>query len=190
MRYGENVIVLFLLGSLVFFSACGKKIKEDVSSRDPDERRLGVLKEKDIAVLLELLNDKDDLVRDAVVSVIGNLGKKEFCQYLLPKLSDPSPLVRGTTCYSLSKCLDERAIPKLIDIIKNDKDPLVKVKAITTLSCFNRKNAVMALIDAIADNEECVSVAAQNALIKISGRVDMPKSKSAWFNWFSENYSR
>ena len=182
--------------AMLCLSACSG-ISGNVDSKDPDERRVGALKlssrtdAASISKLVQLLDDKDALVRDAAVTALATIGRKELLQHFRAHLDDPSPLVRVGACKAIGKIHNESGIPDLISALKGDKDPFVRIEASNSLAMFKgNKDVVLSLIDAVGDKEVVVSYNAHKLLVDITGAKDVPRSKQKWDEWFDKNYKK
>jgi HEAT repeat protein len=173
-------VVLFLLFS------CGG-IKPDINSPDPDERRTGVIKlakkpdRQTIQKLLRLLEDEDELVREAAVNTLAARGPKEFTKHIIPKLGDKSPIVRASAFTALGKLQDPSALGPMIDAFWNETVVDVKIKAIKAFAKFSKyKDALRAIASSLDDKQVEISYNAYKTLREITGNFELPPDRRAW----------
>ncbi|OHB75580.1 MAG: hypothetical protein A2Z34_07100 [Planctomycetes bacterium RBG_16_59_8] len=170
---------------------CGG-VSADIHSRDPDERRLGVLKlegsrdAESIRLLTEHLADEDALVREAAVTALASAGMKETLQHILPLLQDPGEMVRAAACRAVGRVGGETAIPELIPVAKHDRSLLVRRKAIDALADHRRQDAALeTLIELVGDANPSVSLAAHTALLRVADLAEAERSVESWNRWLS-----
>ena len=84
--------------------------------------------------------------------------------------------------------LAEDVLPDLIWTLTSHKDPEMRGNAATMLGTIKVKSAVKPLIDALADENESVRVAAHKSLVKIT-RQDLPLESGKWLEWWDKSGS-
>ena len=90
--------------------------------------------------------------------------------------------------FSGSMVLAEDVPPDLIWILTSHKDPEMRANAATMLGSNKGKSAVKPLIDALADENESVRVAAHKALVKIT-KQELPLQAAQWLEWWDKSGS-
>ena len=79
--------------------------------------RLGTPTPELIALMVSLVNDSDDTVRLAAVTVLANHGTKEHVPLLIKALKDPDAGVRASAARGLGRIKDPRAIEPLATLL-------------------------------------------------------------------------
>jgi HEAT repeat protein len=103
-------------------------VKRYLADRSPNVRAtaLDVVRKKELRELnelvLNLLRDKSDLVRDSAVECLGALheGSAVRASWLYPMLKDPYFLVRIETLESLARIGDRNALPLIVRRLKDE----------------------------------------------------------------------
>ncbi|GEM_PF-2168069 len=125
------------------------------------------IKNNDAAIdpLLTLLSDPSDEIRGLVVMAMGELKSPKVIEALIHTLSNKaeSPSVRGRAAQSLGRIKDDRAIPVLVESLKDESDYL-RSNAVMALGGFKKSEALEALGQALSDSSESVKIYAADAL--------------------------
>ena len=165
-------------------ACCGPE--PDTASAAPYERYLGVrelgLRQDADAVrdILKLLDDPHFLVVTGGLEALGDIGRKEFLQHVLPRMAHAHPMVREHACATIARLGNAEGIPALIEAIK-DPETGVRRAAIRALGKFgNRPEVAKALVEAVGEKEPSVALLAHETLQELTGLKDVVRSKEAW----------
>jgi len=101
--------------------------------------------------VIPLLQQKNTGARMAVLDVLKKIGSS-YIEGIIGMLYDENEDIRVYGCEVLSFLKDPRAIPSLIDKLKNDADN-VRNAACVALGDFDNEEAVEALLNALHDDE-------------------------------------
>ncbi len=104
-----------------------------------------------VEAVIPLLQQKNTGARMAVLDVLKKIGSS-YIEGIIGMLYDENEDIRVYGCEVLSFLKDRRAIPDLIDKLKNDADN-VRNAACVALGDFDDKEAVEALLNALHDDE-------------------------------------
>lgn len=158
----------------------------NLSSSDPYERFLGVRElegRRDaagIADLVRRLEDPHYLVVAGAVTTLAELREKEFLQHVAPMTRHAHPLVRRRACEGLARLGNPEGIPFLLKSLE-DADSLARRAAVQALAAFPESaDARRGLLAAMGDKDPGVVLLAHEALLGVTGRADVPRSKEAW----------
>lgn len=119
-----------------------------------------------IPYLLDLLDDPDSDVRDAVVSVLGDQGEKIVAE-VRSGLQSSSQDARIAAAQILGQIGSSAASPDLIDLMQHDVSAWVRAAAAEALGKIGHMSAIPALIKAMTDPDSSVRKTAKDALIHI-----------------------
>lgn len=174
----------FWLPLLVLASCSGPE--PNLRSQDPYERFLGVRElvgRTDADAVRELvahLEDPHYLVVVGAINVLAGMGRPEFLQHFVPKLKHKHPMVRQAACAAIAAIHEEAGVPPVIELLA-DPDTGVRRSALKALAEFPKNPAVLrAMVEAVGDKDPSVSYMAHRLLTEITGRADVPQSKSLW----------
>jgi HEAT repeat protein len=100
----------------------GSRLGSRVSSRQSAARdlsgsRLGTPTPELLALMASLINDPDDTVRHAALTILANHGGKEQVPLLIKALNDPDTAMRTTIAKGLGRIKDPRAIEPLANLL-------------------------------------------------------------------------
>lgn len=132
-----------------------------LDSKNPLIRRLtasilGERREKDaVFPLIEKLKDNDIGVILSAIIALGDIGDKKATEPLTKMLKDESPFfyfIRLNTADTLAKIGDRRAVPQLIEAIKED-DLLLMRSTIEALLTIDPESTVNPLIEILNDEK-------------------------------------
>lgn len=148
-------IVILLAFTALLLTACAPSIEQ-------------LHEDRDVAGLAEVLvTDYDAEARAAAATALGDIGAVEATPALVRSLGDPDPDVRTAVAQSLGEVGDERAVVPLLDA-SYDEDQAVADEALwaatDVLASMPEGEAVQLLLDAMADPEADVVVAAEEQL--------------------------
>lgn len=189
--------VTILAVALLFFSGC-RSVTPNLSSDDPDERRLGLLELRDrrdaaaVRKMVETLADGDDLVRKTAVDLLAGLNDGEVLQHLIPLFGDGSDIVRSSACRAVGNLGKDDVVPDLISFLKKERSPMVRREAVVALSRFAANPAALeTVIETVDDGEPVVAQAAQASLLAIAGdpadAAGHERSVEMWRKWFADH---
>ena len=105
----------------------------------------------------------DPNVQVKLLWIIGLFWDARIEEYLTRCLENPSPQVRQTALTLLDSHGSDKAVPKLIEALR-DKDRGVRVQAARTLGYSKDKRALEPLIERLNDSDDDVRAAALSAL--------------------------
>lgn len=172
--------------ALVLLAACAGP-EPDLSSREPYERYLavrGLARTPDAAAVAEIVRRLEDphfLVVVGALEALGDIGRPEFLQHVVPKLKAPHPMVRQYASLTAARLGSEEAVPALLEALRTDADPTVRRAAAKALAAFGgRPDVRRALAEAVGDRDPSVALMAHERLREITGRHDVPRSRQAW----------
>jgi HEAT repeat protein len=100
------------------------------------------------AALTELQNP-DPEIRELALDRIGSLQPNHVFEIIVPFLSDPNPAIRSTAACNLGDIDDERSIPLLIDLVKQDPVEEVRAEALFSLENYRAPEILKCLIDEV-----------------------------------------
>ncbi|BAZ16703.1 hypothetical protein NIES4071_85810 [Calothrix sp. NIES-4071] len=103
----------------------------------------------EISVILEDLKNPNSEIRELALDKIGILKLSNSLEIILPFLSDSEPGVRSTAACNLGEIQDIRAIPHLINIVKNDNDEEVRADALSALGEYQSSEILNCLINEV-----------------------------------------
>lgn len=85
-------------------------------------------------------------------------------EQLLSALDDKTPIVRNSAVQELGKRKEKLAVEKLIELLKNDENALVRDNAAYALCEIGDVRSIPSLIEALKDKDEWVRKSAAKAL--------------------------
>ncbi len=106
------------------------------------------MREKAVEPLLDILDDKEPIVRTGAAKALGDIREKRAVEPLMRLLKDQAASVRWSAAISLGKLRDERAIEPLIQSLK-DEDRMVRSSAAKVLANLGAKHAIQPLKEAL-----------------------------------------
>jgi HEAT repeat protein len=169
---------------LALGACCGPE--PNTKSQAPYERYLGVrelgLRHDADAVreILKLLEDPHFLVVTGGLEALGDIGRKEFLQHVLPRIRHAHPMVREYACATIARLGNEEGIPALLEALK-DPETGIRRAAIRALGRFGQRPEVAkALVEAVGEKEPSVVLLAHETLQGLTGLKDVGRSKEAW----------
>jgi len=133
-----------------------------------------------------LLDDPDPTVRAACAHALGLHGQAQDAARLIPRLNDETTFVRWEIAKALQKLHNPLAIKPLINAMKDDPDPDVRMSAAAALGQYPQRIVFSALIGALDDPHYSVVVAANRALKALTGQ-DFPADGTPWLTWSNKN---
>jgi len=86
---------------------------------------------------------------------------------LLPRLSDPDPVVRRIALIDIADLEDEALLPAIIDALTHDTSSEVRSEAARVLAAWERQEVVEALCSALIDQDDAVRHAAAQSLSEL-----------------------
>lgn len=116
--------------------------------------------------LLDLLDDPDSDVRDAVVAALSQYGHS-VADGVCASLESSSQDARIAAAQVLGHVGSADSIPDLIAVLQNDVSAWVRIAAAEALGEIRQVRAVPALIKAMTDTDSTVRKTAKDALIRI-----------------------
>lgn len=114
--------------------------------------------------LLRHLDDRDEVVRQQIVTLIGDLENPESVPALITILEkDQYQNVQRAAAEALGKLQDKRAIPPLLEKL-DSSSPLVRHYAVAALKNFNDALIIQKLLKVLSTPKETVDVRHQAAI--------------------------
>ena len=169
----------------LFLAACSGP-DANLQSPDPYERFLGVRElegRRDAAGLSEIVKRLEDphyLVIAGAVNTLAEMRDPAFLQHIAPLAQHPHPIVRRRACEGIGRLGNPLGVPYLLKAAE-DADPLVRRGALKGLSAFpDAPDARRGLVAGVGDKDPGVSLVAHEALQRIVGRTDVPRTREAW----------
>jgi HEAT repeat protein len=170
----------------VLLAACAGP-EADLTSREPYERYLAVRELAEtpeaasVTEIVRRLEDPHFLVVVGALEALGDIGRREFVQHVVPKLKAAHSMVRQYAALTAARLGNEEAVPALLETLRTDADPTVRRTAAKALAAFGaRPDVRRALAEAVGDRDPSVSLMAHRRLQDITGRQDVPPSRQAW----------
>ena len=117
-----------------------------------------------LAKMLKMLKEKDRLVCERVISVLGQIGNAQAVELLVEALKDENENVRRAALQALEGIGWQPAdLNQLAKMLKN-KDRLVRERAVSALGQIGDAQVVELLVETLKDESESVRGAALRAL--------------------------
>ena len=91
-----------------------------------------------VQALIEGINDRELLTREASIQSLGRIGNAKAVQPLLSVLSDRSVSIRLSAIKSLEQIGDPQAIPYLKRMAEHETDSVVRSEAVSALGNFRQ----------------------------------------------------
>jgi HEAT repeat protein len=132
------------------------------------KRRIRAYKERDIATLVDLLDDEAE-ARFAARE-LGKLGARETAPRLMPLLDSTNPLDRMVAAQELRRFGHREALPLLREIALNDDTPYVRIWAVSALGDLGDPGDVDRLLPLLDDPSVQVRAVTAEALGKLGDR--------------------
>jgi len=121
-------------------------------------------RQKLLPALIKQLEDRDELVRQQIVTLMGELDNPDSVPILINILeTDEYQNVQRAAAEALAKLKDNRAIPPLLAKLDSSY-PLVRHYAVTALKNFNDAIIIKKLVAVLSNAEETIDVRHQAAL--------------------------
>jgi len=144
------------------------------------------LQDKFLQVLVSNLNSASDDVRQDMVGAIGSLGIKDSWSFLTRMLNDREPKVRTATAAALTALAADESGIDVVDALGRERDTTTRLALIQVVIRLKLTKAVEPLIEWLADTDESVRKAAENALRVLTGE-SLGQDREAWTNWLKNN---
>jgi HEAT repeat protein len=111
---------------------------------------------KDAAItgLLQVIDDPNSLVREAVAETLGIIGDPNISEYLAKLLEDDDDFVRRAAAESLGGLTDESVVDSLAVALQNENESVVTWAIIEALGKIKGKVAVPTLIEYLEDTHK------------------------------------
>ena len=152
-----------------------------IKTDDPQQQRLReqLLNQKQqlLSVLKKQLDDRDELVRQLIVTLIGDLENSDSVPILIDILEkDEYQNVQRAAAEALTKSKDKRAIPPLLSKLDSSY-PLVRLYAVSALADFDEPHVIEKLLATLTNADETIDVRHQTALAigKIGNKLAEPE---------------
>lgn len=120
---------------------------------------------------MALLDHPDESTRFYALTLADSFDDKTMVEPFCRLLRDPDWWIRVTVCDSLARLGDERAAPRLIEVLGDDE---VRWAAIDALGRLGSANAIQPLIDMLKDPRDQVRLEVLNGLAKLPDERLMP----------------
>jgi len=123
----------------------------DIGARDEVARSLGATENQRAApVLLHLLADTEDFVRETAVAAIGFTGEPAAAEALLPLLTSSNHNLRKTAAFSLGELRIDAAAESVL-ALTGDANPLVRTAAATALGKIGHRVDIEPILQLLHD---------------------------------------
>ncbi|MGB0385250.1 MAG: HEAT repeat domain-containing protein [Ardenticatenaceae bacterium] len=99
--------------------------------------------------ILKNLHSRDPNVRESALDEVGTLNPENALEIILPFLSDPDPEVRSTAACNLGEIDNQKAIPHLIETVRQDDNEWVRYHALESLSEYHSPQILSSLLDEV-----------------------------------------
>jgi HEAT repeat protein len=119
------------------------------------------------SVVVDILHDKDPLMRTGAVRILGLMGKPDAIDALVGATKDPDQDVRRSAVAALGSIKDPATVEPLIDALK-DSYWFARSEAANALGQEHDGRAVKPLLDAVTDSDDTVESSAETALLFLS----------------------
>jgi HEAT repeat protein len=133
-----------------------------------------------VAALTDLLQEENvhvqkgrDNVIENVVWALGEIGQQRSLIPIIEKLQSGMPVIRAEAAEALGKIGDNKAVPHLIPLLKDDRNPGVRKSIVRAFGEMPTEAAVQSLAEALGDENYSVRLHAQVSLEK-AGRQAVP----------------
>ena len=169
--------------------------RQMVDPGSADNRRAGTLKLASYAfarkgpalrVYAHQATDDDYTVRAAGLRALNRSRATGYTDLYLRDLGDDQPLVRLEAADCLGNIPDAAAIPVLIDHLKSDVSPDVRIACAEALRNFNTTEVTKALVDTLDGKDFSVAWQARQSLALLTGQ-DFRYNRNAWLDYLSRN---
>ena len=124
--------------------------------------------QKAIPVFLAALKDKNGTIRALAMGKLVFINNKRIIPEIRKYLTDPNPQVRQHAIYALQRLKDKTISNKLASLLTKDKDPVVRLNAVTALEQLGSRKELPALVKALNDKSFHVVVGAVKAIARIA----------------------
>ncbi len=139
-------------------------IKQDNSRADSLRKVLLHNSDNLSSHLLDHLNDNDEIVREKIVSLIGDLDEPKVAPKLIKILkNDKYQNVQQAAAEALAKMQIEDAVPVLMEKL-NSSYPTVRYYAVKALGYFDSESVSQKLVRVLEDADERIDIRHQAAL--------------------------
>ncbi len=146
----------------------------------------GTLSEEALRFIFSGRESEEERVRAGVAEAIALTGQAVLAERLLP-IEDPSSSVRSRICRSLGRLRNPATQEALLETLRRDKEAPVRAAAARGLSHFERTPSLLeGLLDALEDSSPLVRAQAHQALILLTGAMDMERNRDAWSKYLKE----
>jgi len=123
----------------------------DIGARDEVARSLGTTENQRAApVLLHLMSDTEDFIRETAVAAIGFTGETAAAEALLPLLTSRNLNLRKTAAFSLGELRIDAAVEPLL-ALTGDANPLVRAAAATAIGKIGHRVDIEPILQLLHD---------------------------------------
>ena len=165
------LLALFCLALVVLLPACSES-DEELITRLYDESRTGELTPEELE--LALASD-DPQVRAAAADLVRRAEPDVARAAMLRLAQDQAPEVRATVASGLEAFLEDEEVLAALDTLSRDEVPLVRKRAVLSLSKLKDERALPALLGALRDPDAAIRQDAVQALAELAA----PESREA-----------
>jgi len=161
-------------------------------SRDPEQRRLGILLISNapfgdeppyMEVYRKAITDNDPMVRAAAAHGLAMHGTVEDAVLLEALLSDSFRLTRWEAARGLQRIHNPQVVESLLRTIRIDTDQDTRSAAAIALGQYKQPEVVEALIHTLDDRSLDTNFAAKRSLRILTGQ-DFDLDSRAWIDWY------
>ncbi len=122
------------------------------------------------------VSSDDPRIVAAAAEALARLGHRDE---VLACLGHASPIVRASALTALAECGDPRAVPKAVDLVREDPDVNVRFEAMLVLDHAGHADADIYLVDALKARDPVFWITALAALERRHGR-SFGRNPEAW----------
>ena len=161
---------------------------DEASVRFYTAEALGFLGDEKIGYELTrvLLNDADDRVRLEALRSLDAIKAAKEANSVMSAISDTSTQVKIYAIELSALWNNDRAKPKIVQMLKYDKNEGVRAACATALGVYKDKSTVPDLINALSDSDTDVRIYVLESLKKITSQ-DHGFNKTEWEEWYNSN---
>lgn len=135
-------------------------VEKAVEKIEREERQVAevareIYGKEEVLPLIELLKDKERLVRWKAASVLGKSKIKAAVPHLIKLLKDEEDYVRAGAAHALGEIQAKEAVYALIELLR-DRESFVRWRSVDALGKIQAKGAVPSLIELLKDKDSDV----------------------------------
>ncbi len=146
--------------------------------------KLASLGPKVVPVVLDALNDENDLAREAAIVACGRLGSRDATAPLIQVFQrERLAAIRRCCLASLGEIADPVSLGFLHEVLRNEKERLLRADAADALGRLGDKSAIPWLVESLKDPEWNVVESAVIALTRLRAREAISNVEAVQFHY-------